>query len=369
MTLARASAYLCSALLVVGLFLAVSSIAGTAGNPEITDKANDQAVAGQVPISTQPPTGTTVGLNSDILAGWVEETAAGLQLTIKVQGSGTAASSSTTTYTFHLETGGKSYDASATMDMVNEASGVPGSGTIKPGGVATGAVAAGNNLIVLTVPLANVGSPAAGASLTNLFITTQGKSGGAQTTISDRAPDTGAGLPYVMGSAGGATAKKTVYANLAMPRVDITQGFVNKTNALYVYNWTAAPANVTMTLGIHGSGNATVLVRDNANATKFQGGPRNGTLVVNLTGAPGKWRIQVNFTAFKGNVTLSLAPRAAPTPSTGTGTGTSASKTGTSGTSTGTAASKSTTKGTPALGALILLAGMGLVAGLRRRRA
>ncbi|HEX2066089.1 MAG TPA: hypothetical protein VHI93_04680, partial [Candidatus Thermoplasmatota archaeon] len=252
-------------LLFAGVFLlsltALPARGGTAAAPEVTDASNDQAVADTVPISMQPPALTTVGLNVDLQAGWVGETADTLQLTIQVQGTGGPSASSATAYAFHFEAGGTTYQATAVMDLADQGGGTPGTGSITPGGVATAAVAAGDHLIVLTVPKSAIGNPAAGASLDNLFITAEGRTGGAQATVSDRAPDTGAGTPYLL-TGGGTPAPTVVRTTLSNSTVSITHGFANATTALYIHNWTQGPAQALLDLVVDGSGNVTVQVRD-----------------------------------------------------------------------------------------------------------
>jgi hypothetical protein len=361
----RTPILLLSALLL--LSLVPPGNAGSSTVPEISDGPDDQAVGGVVPIATQPPAGTTVGLNVDLLAGWVAETADSLLLTVQVHGTGSPSTSSSTTWVFHFDAGGKTYDASAVQDLAEQASGKPGTGAVTPGGVATGAVAAGDHLIVLTVPKSAIGSPAAGAILSKLSIDATGKTAGQAGTIKDRAPDSGAGADYVL--TGGGLAK-TLHGTIDTPTVDLAQGFVNATSAHYLYNWTQGPANATVHLAVHGTGNATVQVRDAANATVVTQALRDSSVTLNVTGKAGRWTIAINYTAFKGNLTLSIAPRAVPVPVT-TGTGTpSASPGTTSRTATGgTGTTSSTTKGTPAAGALLLLAGLGAAVAAARRRA
>jgi hypothetical protein len=352
----RPSVLVVSALLL--LSLALPAHAGSAAAPEVTDPSDDESAAGTVPI-VQPPAGTTVGLNVDILAGWVETLGSAVQFTIKVHGPGTPTSTSSYLYTFHFETGGQAYDATGLLDIASPG----GTGGITPGGAATTAVAAGDSLIVLGVPLSGIGSPAPGAVLSNLFVTAEGKVGGkASGSITDRAPDTGAGATYAL--AGGAA--KTVHATLDGPRLAVAQAFVNATTATYLYNWTQGPANATLALPVHAAaGNVSVEVRDAANKTVFQhtvSGSADYDGRANITGAaPGKWTVRIAYAAFKGNLTLGIEPRAPLVP---IGGNTSSKGSSSSGSST----SSSTSKGTPAAGTALLLTGLGVSLAARRRR-
>lgn len=349
------------------LGLALPALAGTASAPEVTDASDDQAVAGTVPISTQPPAGTTVGLNVDLQAGWVTETADALKLTIQVQGSGSPSASSATAYAFHFETGGKSYDATATMDVADQGSGVPGTGSITPGGAATAAAAAGDHLIVLTVPKSGIGNPGAGAALSNLFITAEGKTGGVETTVSDRAPDANAGTNYVLTGGGGATVTRSTLTNAT---VSIVHGFSGATTASYAYNWTQGPASASIRLVVQGSGNATVDVKDASNLTIFRMARTQADRTLNLTTRAGTWSITLNYTQFRGNLSLSIEPWTPPAPTGTPTTATSPTRTATSTTSTTRAASgtsTTTSKGLPGLGLALAATGVGLALAARRR--
>lgn len=335
--------------------------AGTATAPEITDDPNDQRAAGAIPISTQPPAGTTVGLNVDLLAGWVAETPDTLQFTIQIQGEGKPTGSSTTTWAFHFTTGGHSLQASATQEMASQAdTGQPGTGAIKPGGVASSASAAGDHLIVLTVPKVVLSNPGPGTLFSNLYVTATGKTAGAADTVTDRAPNAGGfGANYTLT---GGSAAKTVRGTLSGANVTLAQTFLNATTASYVYNWTQGPANATVRLAVHGSGNATVTVRDAANATLVRQG---ATATLNVTGKAGRWTVTINYTAFKGDLSLSIAPRVPATAGgPGGGSGTQGADPGSPG-----AESSTTKKGTPAVGAIpVLAAGLGAALLARRRR-
>jgi MYXO-CTERM domain-containing protein len=350
----RTPAILLSALLL--LSLALPAQAGSAAAPEVTDPSDDQAAAGTVPI-IQPPAGTTVGLNVDILAAWIEAAGDHLQLSIQVQGPGSATATSSYLYTFHFETGGQAYDATGLLDVASPA----GTGGITPGGAATTAVAAGDSLIILGVPLSGIGDPAPGAVLTNLFVTAEGKFGGkASGSITDRAPDDGAGADFTLAAPGGDAGP--VYTTLTNSTVAIAQAFTNATTRLYVYNWTQGPASASIHLAARGSGNLTVQVKDGANATVFQSRLATIDTTANLTVKPGRWTLTLNYTQFKGNVTLSVKPWTPPPTSTPSSSSTSRNTTATPTPST------STTKGTPGLGWPLAVAGLGAALAARRRR-
>lgn len=163
--------------------------AGTEDAPEIQDPAGDQAVLGEVPGID------TVGFaGSDVLAGWItDETATEIHAFIATSGTFVDGTGGPYAYEFHITVAGTEY-------LATIASGDPPTA----GGVAT-AIEVQGGTADLTIPKANIGSPAAGTALTNLFITAHG--GGPEEVpggfIQDRAPDEGAGTDYI--ATGGAS--------------------------------------------------------------------------------------------------------------------------------------------------------------------
>jgi MYXO-CTERM domain-containing protein len=226
------------------------------------------------------------------------------------------------------------------------------------------------------LPLALLPGFAAGSSVTGLVATLQlvqrgplngaPPEGGDQAGVNvlqtfDTAPDTGAGRAYAL--VGG---PNLLRATLNGTRVDLHHSFNATQSRTYVYNWTQGPANATVRLDVHGEGNATVQVRDAANATLFQRTLHEGSATVNVTGQAGRWTLTLNYTAFQGNLTLAIEPRAAPPVTT-----VSPSGTGTADTtrpSSGSTSSSSSTKGSPTVGLALLLAGLGVALAARRRR-
>jgi hypothetical protein len=205
-------------LLASSLFLALLAItpvsAGTQAAPEITDKANDQIITATTAVGECLPAAPPAVLAqcpysgaSDILAAWVGENSTHILFFVQASG---ACPGSFTTYTtvFNFQLNGSAYKASAACKpYYNPAQPVPapvsGDGTMTPGDAATSATLNGT-VLQLAVPRSAVGSPAAGAGLTGLFATGDGKViGGMAPFVSDRAPDgTAFGTPYnlTMGS-------------------------------------------------------------------------------------------------------------------------------------------------------------------------
>lgn len=178
--------------------------AGTAAAPEIADPANDQAILGEIPVSTQPPAGTTIGLSVDLLFGWVEEPAgdaASLLFTVQVQGTGGASSTSSQEWRYHFTVGGTEYIASAAVGIAN----VDGAYTV--GGVTSEVTAAGDGLIIMKVPKSAIGNPAGGSVISGMFVEAESiLATVVPGYITDRAPDADFGADYTMaGGSGGPT--------------------------------------------------------------------------------------------------------------------------------------------------------------------
>lgn len=231
--------------------------------------------------------------------------------------------------------------------------------------------------IVMHIPLADAGLKV-GDKIDDIYgLTYVSRALNTADTIPDAKSDKAAATSlgsYVIGAttAGTSTdgAAKTVYETLDATSLNLTRSFANATTGVVHYNWTAGPANATLSLSVHGSGNVTVVVKDAANATLLSVTPRNEVVSKALAGKAGTWTITFNVTAFKGNFTLQAGPRApAASGSGGTGTTTgsaSASQTG-SATPT-TSGGSSSTKGTPGIPAGILLVALVGLAVARRRR-
>ncbi|HUR24390.1 MAG TPA: hypothetical protein VM327_00050 [Candidatus Thermoplasmatota archaeon] len=216
--------------------------AGTAAAPEVADPANDMAVFGEVPVSAQPPAGTTVGLSVDLLFGWVEETTAdAFQFTIQVQGTGSASTNSEQEWRFHFTIAGTEYIASARSEMASQqGTGQLGSGAVNPGGVTSEVIAAGDGLIIMKVPKSAVGNPAGGSVLTNLFAESESfLLGTVPGWITDRAPNDGAGTDYTVGGAGGPPACPNCTAD------DVDGDGLNNTCEEKYFGSTNSTANAT----------------------------------------------------------------------------------------------------------------------------
>jgi Bacterial Ig-like domain (group 1) len=114
-------------------------------------------------------------------------------------------------WTVYWTFGGKTYFAQATSNgqgptaVYTFSDGTFANGSFTPIGTPTGTVMPGpNGTIVMTVPRADVGGPANGATLTNPFADTHGSftvagTGVYYTAAADRAPDSNYGANYVVG--------------------------------------------------------------------------------------------------------------------------------------------------------------------------
>jgi hypothetical protein len=99
-----------------------------------------------------------------------------------------------------------------------------------------------------------------------------------------------------------------------MPRASasVALGFSSPITRLYRYNWTQGPAAGTLSLTAHvQAGAASFKAVDAAGATVFQGLLSNGTTATAFSNAkPGPWTLQVNATAFQGDLAVAVTPSA-----------------------------------------------------------
>jgi uncharacterized membrane protein YgcG len=167
---------------------------GTQAAPEIQDPAGDQSLFGQ---QSADAAGFTA---ADVITAWVDtETATTLNLNILTSGDitgGNANGQATTHYhfTFHLTVGGTEYTPGA--DVQWQAAATPDAGTA--------AAVVNGPLLILTVNKADIGNPAAGTALTNLFVDSASNLPPVpMDLVTDRAPDDGAGQDYQLGGSGG----------------------------------------------------------------------------------------------------------------------------------------------------------------------
>lgn len=134
----------------------------------------------------------------------------------------------------------------------------------------------------------------------------------------DRAPDSGTGPVYVVPELPRDDSGPVVlYNNVTADRVVLEHSFNETTDDVYVYNWTGAPQNVTLSYNATGSGFVHILVLDDAR-TELYNQTFNGTLLdsATLVGEPGNWTLVVAYAAFTGqlNLTLMEAPIVVPAP-------------------------------------------------------
>lgn len=210
--------------------------AGTQKAPEITDPADDQqltpagmdeCVAGNCEFSA----------GADILAVWVGgETATQIHFFAQLSGS-CPGNLATYVYEVDFKVAGTAHKASATCLPLPEGHAVPGGdGTMTPGDDASGAVF--NDVVLdLMVTRAKIGSPAAGAVLSDLAMSARGDAySSGQTYVNDQAPDTGVSTKtytFTMGPGGNATGG--THGNTTAP----------PTSTSMPGNTTAPPANAT----------------------------------------------------------------------------------------------------------------------------
>lgn len=155
--------------------------AGSADDPEFTDAAGDPEVQGIVPIGQAGALSDGV----DLRAGWVNDTATDLLLSLQVEGD------------IQLLDPGVEYDFEFhfTLNGTERIASAHWAGSFEAGGVAT-AVAAVGPVIVFTVPKADVGA-FRGDTLTGLFAQSSGTLvSDPLSSVLDRAPDSGSGRDY-----------------------------------------------------------------------------------------------------------------------------------------------------------------------------
>lgn len=183
-------------LLLVALVLPVQ--AGTQEDPEVTDAADDQALLGEVGVAEAGLAG------ADIVAGWVAaEDEAAITLAILINGaeygSGQVDGNPTTYYHyfFNFKAEDTEYVASATIDAPAGDDLTP-----VPGGVTSEASVDGP-IMTLVVPKTEIGSPAPGGLLTELYLESEVTMlGETDALVVDRGPDEGFGRDYELAGDG-----------------------------------------------------------------------------------------------------------------------------------------------------------------------
>lgn len=177
----RRRTVLLAALLLLATLATPPTWAGTADDPEVSDDEGDQS-------------NSQAGDDSvDIVGAWVAaETAEDLLLVIQVSGTVAASQATENTYAFHASYDGTDVTASATVD---------GDGAATAGDSAS-AAAVNGSMLELTVPKSAFGDDVVpGTNLTGLFAEASADLLLLSQTVSeDRAPDSGSGSDYVIGS-------------------------------------------------------------------------------------------------------------------------------------------------------------------------
>ncbi len=165
--------------LLAALLLITPAFAGSADDPEVTDPAGDQT--GQGPLTDY----TSI----DVIAAWLDaETAGSFFFNIQAAGDIATGQGQSFSYTLTVDAGGEPIVASATVE----------GSTVTAGGDADAAEVDGDTLI-LAVARDTLGV-LPGTSIT-FFVETSGQTlDAAVSSGADRAPDTGNGAPYVVGS-------------------------------------------------------------------------------------------------------------------------------------------------------------------------
>jgi hypothetical protein len=143
------------------------ALAGSQEEPEVTDPAQDQLGPGGTPGCAQgqcPVTGTRV----DIISAWVEnETADSFQLHIRTTGV-PPSSTFSLNYSFAFTVAGTTYTAGINV-LCGASTATPCNSAVTPWGVASSAAISAVG-VMMTVNKTSLGSPAAGAMLTDLTI-------------------------------------------------------------------------------------------------------------------------------------------------------------------------------------------------------
>jgi hypothetical protein len=182
--------------------------AGTQAAPEIQDgrfdvedgEAGLPACTGPLPSNPASP-GACVPPASfaDLISGWVSDfNLTTSELVLIIDSANNANVYGTATYEFHFSIAGVDYVAGFRVTAAQLPS---GGGVVSPTGVATKAEFV-ETLLVITVPLANIGSPGPGSVLTNMFLTSENLAGGLVPYV-DRAPNEGFGQDFVVPGGGG----------------------------------------------------------------------------------------------------------------------------------------------------------------------
>ncbi len=289
------------ALAVLVLASMPGAIAGTASEPEVTDAGKDVTGPGGAPAcgggQCAPPASF-----ADLLTGWIA--LEGDNVVFRIDSANNANAYGPADYVFHFTIAGIEYAAGLHAEAANSAGGLPGSGAVTPTGVATEAAWI-DTVITITVPLAAIGNPAGGAVITNTFLTSL-VNAAAQGPMTDRAPDSGFGADFVFPMLE-ITAPATVYLNVTEGPLSHSHVSNMTADSSYLINWTG-PASITLDLALTGTGSANITLVD-ANGTEaftcICEAPDNQT--VKLVAAPGVWQLYVNYTAFNGTSSVTLA--------------------------------------------------------------
>ena len=278
--------------------------AGTQQDPEITDAAGDQQLAGAAPDPG------AVFNRGDVIRGWLTDD--GALVTFHVQASnsigGGAAGVQTTLYQFflHLSNGGTDFVAGARASSTG----------VTPTGVASAARAAGAVLSV-DIPRETLGVTE-GGTLSKLWVEAEGRlySQDLPRTVSyDRAPNSGFGRDYVVAPPappvpeGPAAVAEAINGSYAL----VELAFDQPDDGAYVFSWAGGNGTFDANYTIQGTtGTATLRILDPNNATVLQcPACSNGTAGVQVVAGNGTWMLSLNTTGFIGNVTMSVGPAGA----------------------------------------------------------
>ncbi|MHB1260165.1 MAG: hypothetical protein ACYC2H_00470 [Thermoplasmatota archaeon] len=112
----------------------------------------------------------------------------------------------------------------------------------------------------------------------------------------------------------GPTIPTIQFSNVTTPELGIHQSFSSATNDTYQFNWTSSLSAAELELEVQAvSGNATLTIVDGSGSTLVNKTYLEGdTVAQDLADAAGNWTVRLAYTAFVGNVSLSIRGASAP---------------------------------------------------------
>jgi hypothetical protein len=282
-------------------FLLLSStfvLAGSASEPEITDGSADATSNGSPACPPNPTACAGPGQVIDITAAWVKESEDMVTFFVQTLASEAHKAYGPMMFDAHFQVAGVEFTGGIGLGQSSTAG---GDDAIDARGIAV-AARIGTDVYEFDVLRSDLGTPAAGDLLAGLYITSAADSAGVSSTrTTDRAPDAD-GVDYVF-TLGAADAGELIQLNVTGAPLEHV---FNGTGAQYAINWTG-PANVTMRLAAMGNGTFNLSITDPSGAEAYSCACPASNVTNDFTAVAGNWSIQIDYSAFNGTVTLSLA--------------------------------------------------------------